>query len=223
MLFVDSFDPAVVRAIWAWGVARGVTTNPMLFARAGASDVEAQLRAICDASDGPVSVQLLETEPDAMIAEAERYVAISPERVVIKVPMGATGLEITHRLVRAGRRVNVTACMSANQAYLASQAGATYASLFAGRVRDMGYDPRPIVERTRALLDRERVATQIIVGSIRVVTDVNDALDAGAHVVTVPAAILRKMAENPQTDATVRELRAAYDAHHRAPRDGERG
>lgn len=217
MLFVDSFDPAAVRAIWAWGVARGVTTNPMLFARAGASDVEVQLRAICDASEGPVSVQLLATEPDAMIAEAERYAAVEPARVVIKVPVGETGLEVTNRLVRAGKRVNVTACMSANQAYLASQAGAAYASIFAGRVRDMGYDPRPIIERTRALLDRERVATEIIIGSIRTVLDVNEALDAGAHVVTVPVPILRKMASNPQTDATVRELRAAYDAH-RDPR-----
>jgi transaldolase len=213
MLFVDSFDPAAVRAIWAWGVARGETTTPMLFARAGATDVDAQLADICAASEGPVSVQLLATEPGAMIAEAERYVAIAPSRVVIKVPMGETGLEITHRLARAGTRVNVTACMSSNQTYLASQAGASYVSIFAGRVRDMGYDPRPVIERTRTLLDRERTATEIIVGSVRTVTDVTDALDAGAHIVTVPVPILRKMASHPQTDATIRELRAAYDAH----------
>jgi transaldolase len=217
MLFVDSFDPAAVRAIWAWGVARGVTTNPMLFARAGATDVDVQLRAILDASAGPVSVQLLATEPQAMVEEAERYAEIAPDRVVIKVPMGETGLEIAHRLERAGKRVNLTACMSANQAYLGAQARAAYVSIFFGRIRDMGYDPRPIIERTRALFDRERLATEIIIGSIRTVNDVNEALDAGAHIVTVPEPILRKMAAHPQTDATLRELRAAYDAH-REPR-----
>ena len=40
--------------------------------------------------------------------------------------------------------------------------------------------------------------------------DVNEALDAGAHIVTVPPAILRKMLHNPKTDETIREFNTAW-------------
>ena len=40
--------------------------------------------------------------------------------------------------------------------------------------------------------------------------DVNEALEAGAHIVTVPPPILRKMLHNPKTDETIREFNTAW-------------
>ncbi len=100
--------------------------------------------------------------------------------------------------------------MSFNQAYLAALAGATYVSLFSGRIRDMGYDVEPVILETRSILDREELDSKIIVGSIRHMMDVNEALQAGAHIVTVPPAILRKMLWNPRTDETIREFNTAW-------------
>jgi len=40
--------------------------------------------------------------------------------------------------------------------------------------------------------------------------DVNEALSAGAHIVTVPGTILRKMLDNPKTEQTIREFNAAW-------------
>jgi transaldolase len=93
---------------------------------------------------------------------------------------------------------------------LASLAGATYVSLFSGRVRDMGYDVKPVIQETRNILDREKLASQIIVGSVRHMMDVNEALQCGAHILTVPPAILRKMLWNPRTDETIREFNTAW-------------
>jgi transaldolase len=100
--------------------------------------------------------------------------------------------------------------MSLNQLYLASLAGATYVSLFAGRVRDMGYDCRPIVRQTRQILDREGLSSKILIGSIRQMIDVNEALEDGAHVVTVPPPLLRKMLHHPRTESTIREFNDAW-------------
>jgi len=100
--------------------------------------------------------------------------------------------------------------MAFNQAYLAALSGATYVSLFSGRIRDMGYDARPVIEATRRTLDREGLAARIIVGSIRHLMDVNEALDVGAHVVTVPPEILRKMVWNPRTVETIAEFNEAW-------------
>jgi transaldolase len=157
-----------------------------------------------------VSVELLAEGEAEMIDEATRYHGWEPERICIKVPFSEAGLRVTHRLSSAGVTTNVTCMMSFNQAYLAAQAGARYVSIFSGRVRDTGYDVRPAIAQTRDQIDREGLDSEIIVGSIRHFMDVNDALTAGAHIVTVPPAILRKMLHHPKTDETIAEFNDAF-------------
>lgn len=211
MIFLDSSDPKEIKDISAWGVVAGVTTNPLIIAReAGNVDLEARIREIISVSEGHVSVELTTETEQAMLEEAERYHAWEPSRVCIKVPFSETGMRVLNKLVKRGVPTNVTCLMSFNQAYLASLAGATYVSIFSGRIRDMGYDVRPIIAETRAILDREKLSSQIIVGSIRHLMDVNEGLQSGAHILTVTPPILRKMLWNPRTDETIREFNTAW-------------
>lgn len=210
MIFLDSSDPKEIKDISAWGIVAGVTTNPLIIAReAGNVDLETRIREILAVSEGHVSVELTTETEEAMLEESELYHSWD-KRVCIKVPFSETGLRVLNKLVKRGVPTNVTCLMSFNQAYLAALAGATYVSIFSGRVRDMGYDVRPIIAETRAILDREKLASQIIVGSIRHLMDVNEALQAGAHIVTVTPPILRKMLWNPRTDETIREFNTAW-------------
>ena len=59
---------------------------------------------------------------------------------------------------------------------------------------------------------REALASRIIVGSVRHMMDVNEALHDGAHIVTVPPPILRKMLWNPRTESTIRSTCAVTPA-----------
>jgi transaldolase len=211
MFFLDSSDPKEIHDIFAWGVVSGVTTNPLILAReAGSADLQQRIQDVLAASTGPVSVELIAETEGAMLEEAFAYHAWAPDRIAIKVPFGEAGLRVTHALARQGVATNVTAVMSFNQAYLAVLAGCTYVSIFSGRVRDMGYDVRPVIAQTREQIDRERLAAKIIIGSVRHFMDVNEALGAGAHIVTVPPPILRKMLHNPKTDETIREFNTAW-------------
>jgi transaldolase len=211
VLFLDSSDPSEIREIFTWGVVSGITTNPLILSRdPGAQDLEVRIREVIQASRGSVSVELThETEPE-MLQEAAAYHAWDPERVCIKVPFSETGLKVLSQLRARGVHTNMTCMMNFNQAYLASLAGATYVSLFSGRIRDMGYDARPIIRETRAIIDREGLPSQILIGSIRHLMDVNEALQDGAHIVTVPPPILRKMLWNPQTERTIAEFNTAW-------------
>ncbi|MEJ7732590.1 MAG: transaldolase family protein [Polyangiaceae bacterium] len=211
MLFLDSSDPKEIRDLGAWGVIAGITTNPLILAReAGVADLEKRMAEVVAVSTGHVSVELTSEDEASMLAEARRYHAWSPERMCIKVPFSEAGLRVTTALSTAGVPTNVTCLMSFNQAYLAALAGGTYVSLFSGRIRDMGYDARPIIAETRAQIDREGLPSKIIVGSVRHIIDVNEALFAGAHIVTVPPGILRKMLHNPKTEETIREFNDAW-------------
>ncbi|MEO7328546.1 MAG: transaldolase family protein [Minicystis sp.] len=211
MFFLDSSDPREITDIFAWGVVVGVTTNPLILAREAANvDLEERIRAVVAASRGPVSVELTSENEAAMLEEAARYHAWAPARICIKVPFSEVGLRVTHTLSSKGIPTNVTCLMSFNQAYLAALAGGTYVSIFSGRVRDMGYDVKPVIADTRDQIDREGLSAQIIIGSVRHFMDVNEALSAGAHIVTVPPPILRKMLHNPKTDETIREFNEAW-------------
>jgi transaldolase len=212
VLFLDSSDPKEIRDLSAWGVVAGITTNPLIMSReAPDADLETRIREVVAASSGHVSVELTSESEGEMLAEALRYHGWAPDRICVKVPMCEPGIRVLHALAQRSIPTNATCMMSMNQLYLAALAGATYVSLFAGRVRDMGHDSRAIVRETRRVLDREGLSAKILVGSIRQMIDVNEALEDGAHVVTIPPPILRKMIHHPRTDSTIREFNDAWN------------
>src|SRR5262245_22381608 len=194
-IFVDSSKHAEIQKYCDWGICSGVTMNPKILAEDGAmtrEDMEKETRRIVLLVKGPVSVELVSETTAEMLKEARKYHQWEPDYIVIKVPMSAAGMPVISALAREGVRTNVTCMMNFNQAYLAALAGATYVSLFLGRIKDMGYDPLPILADLRALLDRERLAARIIAGSIRHPRDISEALRAGAHIVTATPAVLEK-------------------------------
>ena len=210
-LFIDSSDPKEIKDLYAWGCLSGVTTNPLIIAReAPDADLGERIREILAVSTGDVSVELTTETEAEMLKESAEYHAWNPQRITIKVPFSEIGLRVLHQLVKRSVKTNVTCLMAMNQAYLAALSGATYVSLFSGRVQDMGYDVRPVIAATRGVLDREQLASKIIVGSMRHLMDVNEALEAGAHIPTVTPAILRKMVWNPRTIETINEFNTAW-------------
>jgi transaldolase len=210
-IFIDSSDPKEVEELFSWGVLSGVTTNPLIIAKeAPDADLGERIREVLAVSWGDVSVELTTETVSEMLAESEQYIAWDPKRICIKVPFSETGLKVLHQLTKKGVKTNVTCLMAMNQAYLAALAGATYVSIFSGRVQDMGYDVRPVIAATRDVLDREGLASKIIVGSMRHLMDVNEALEAGAHVPTITPPILRKMVWNPRTESTIEEFNSAW-------------
>jgi transaldolase len=215
-LFIDSSDPKEIKDLFAWGVLSGVTTNPLIISKeAPDADLGERIREILAVSTGDVSVELTTETESEMWDEAQMYHSWDPNRVTIKVPFSEMGLRVLHQLAKRNIKTNVTCLMALNQAYLAALAGATYVSIFSGRVRDMGYDVRPVIRSTREILDREGLTSKIIVGSMRHLMDVNEALECGAHVPTVTPPILRKMVWNPRTIETISEFNTAWRARPR--------
>ena len=100
--------------------------------------------------------------------------------------------------------------MATANAIAGLKAGATYVSIFFGRIKDMGYDPRDVIADTREMIDREGLKAQIITGSIRHLMDVNESFLAGAHIVTITPPILKKMTWNPRSETTIEEFNSIW-------------
>jgi transaldolase len=161
--------------------------------------------------DLPLSVEVVTDERDAMYKQAIDMASWAPN-IVVKIPIittqGQPCLGVIAALTRAGVKVNATACLSFNQAMLAAKAGATYVSLFAGRISDEGADASQVVRSTAEWLRAWNVPSKIIVGSIRETVNVQDAALAGPHVVTVPPKFLGQMIDHKYSRFTVAQFLA---------------
>jgi transaldolase len=196
--FIDTADVAEIRALNALGLVDGVTTNPSLIAKSG-RDMSEAIKEICDVVAGPVSAEVTATDFDGMMAEAKKLRAIA-SNVTIKVPLTEAGIQACKALSSDGTSVNVTLCFSAAQAILAAKAGAAFISPFVGRLDDIGQDGMSLIDEICEIYENYDFATEVLFASVRHTMHVVDAARMGAHVVTVPPAVLRQMFKHPLTD-----------------------
>lgn len=209
-IFVDSADEKLVEQWLDQGVVDGVTTNPSIMFKDGVMDIEAGARKLAALlRELPLSVEVTSNDRETMLEQA-RTLATWARNIVVKVPIvnefGESCLGVMHRLAQEGIAVNATAILSFNQAVLAAKAGATYVSIFAGRIADEGNDPAVVIRNVRRWLDDWGLSVRIIVGSIRAVMDVQNAALAGAHIITIPPQFLPKMVDHRYTRETVRQF-----------------
>jgi transaldolase len=134
-----------------------------------------------------------------MVAEG-RDLAKIHANVVVKIPMIAEGLKAVRHLSLEGTKVNVTLCFSASQALLAAKAGATYISPFIGRLDDISHVGMDLVRDILAIYRNYGYPTQVLAASLRHPLHVVEAAKAGAHVATMPFAVLQQLVKHPLTD-----------------------
>ncbi|MBI1206948.1 MAG: fructose-6-phosphate aldolase [Azospirillum sp.] len=197
--FVDTADLAEICDLAATGLLDGVTTNPSLVAKSGRNflDLVAQ---ICEVVKGPVSAEVAATDFDTMLAEGRFLAGIAPN-IAVKVPLTPAGLKVCKALSSDGRQVNVTLCFSAAQAILAAKAGAAFVSPFVGRLDDIGQDGMGLIaEICQIYRNYPEFHTEVLVASVRHPVHVVAAAKLGAHVATVPPAVLRQLFNHPLTD-----------------------
>lgn len=197
--FLDTAEISEIKALADTGLVDGVTTNPSLIAKSGRKILDV-IREICDLIPGPVSAEVAATDYGTMLAEGRKLAGLRPN-VAVKVPLTADGLKVCKALSDEGTLVNVTLCFSANQAILAAKAGAAFISPFVGRLDDIGQDGMQLISDIVEIYGLyPDFTTDVLVASVRSPMHVTDAARLGAHVVTMPPAILKQMYAHPLTE-----------------------
>lgn len=196
--FVDTANLDEIREAAALGLLDGVTTNPSLLAKEGA-EPRARFAEICKLVPGPVSAEVTALAADQMVQEGRSLREIAPN-IVVKIPMTLEGLKALQQLTRDGIQTNCTLIFSATQALMAAKAGATYASPFIGRLDDISADGMRLVSQICTIYRNYNLPTQVLAASIRLPEQVTQAALLGAHVATIPPAVLRQLARHPLTD-----------------------
>lgn len=210
-LYLDSANIEHIRHCADLGFISGITTNPSLLAKEDPTvDIKQRILDIYELVGGHLSVEVISTETKGMLREADDILSWFPD-AVIKIPMIPAGLAAVRELSSQEIPTNVTLVFSPTQAIAATNAGATYVSVFMGRLDDIATDSFVVLNDICEIWDRQEYESFIIAASIRTPIHIIQAAKAGAHIATVPYSVLMQSLYNPLTDAGLKKFLDDYD------------
>jgi transaldolase len=206
--FIDTANLDQIKQAAAMGVLDGVTTNPSLAAREKAPYTEV-LTAICRVVAGPVSAEVISTDYNGMLKEAESLVKIA-DNIVVKIPTILEGLKAIKTLSSQGVKINSTLVFSPSQALLVAKAGAAYVSPFIGRLDDVSTNGMQLISDVVTIYRNYGFSTEVLVASVRHPMHVVDAALIGADVCTMPFDVIEKLIKHPLTDIGLEKFISDY-------------
>ncbi len=212
-LYLDTASINEIKEVARLGIIRGVTTNPSLLAKEDPSvDYKERILEIHKIVGGHLSVEVISTNCDDMIREAEEIVSWFPQ-ATIKIPMIPEGLAAVRELSKRNIPTNVTLVFSVTQALAAQSAGAKYISIFLGRLDDIGYDGLNVLRDVCEIWDVQDYDSLIIAASVRNPIHIVEAARSGADIATVPYKVLMQSIQNPLTDKGLQIFLQDFDRY----------
>jgi transaldolase len=216
-LYLDSAKRSEWDAWLGTGLFYGVTTNPTVLAAAG---IPCEVRALTDLVHvalehgiHEVHIQTWGATADLMVEHGRALAAIN-HRVVVKVPITRTGVEVVRRLRARDVITTFTALYAPHQALTAAVVGVEYAAPYLGRIADSGRDGFADIIAMQTILSRLESTTRLLVASIRSADDIGRLAQAGLDTYTLsPAVATELLAERRTVEAAANFEEAALVTH----------
>lgn len=206
-LYLDSADIKEIKEVFKLGFLDGLTTTPTFMHRHGITDIDG---AIVELSRiVPVlQIEALGSTAEEIVAEAHRQLdlGLDKTKTVFKIPVSLEGVRACKMLRDEGLLVNIHLVYTLQQAYMAMAAGATYVCPLVGRLQDQGQDAIALIEQCVEAVNYYGYKTKIMFSSVRNVEHVRNAINAGAHTITVPWKVMKQLTENHFTELGTREF-----------------
>jgi transaldolase len=197
-IFLDTANREYIKKWASTGLVDGVTTNPTLLSKEG-GDIKKVLADICSMVKGPVSIEVVEKEPKAVLAQAKK-IAKFAKNVVVKIPFAEQYLPVIKAAVDDGIKINVTLIFTPIQALLAAKLGVENISPFVGRWDDIGVEGLALLEEVIAVKDLYDFNSQIIAASIRSVLHWQKIAQTGVDIITLPPTVFEQAMKHPLTE-----------------------
>lgn len=196
--FIDTADTNEIRNAFNIGILDGVTTNPTLISKTG-KEFKKVILEICNIVNGPVSAEVISLKSEEMIQEGRMMAGWAPN-IVVKIPMIEEGLKTIKFLSSEGIKTNATLIFTPLQALLAAKSGASYVSLFLGRLDDITNNGIQTLENIKIIFDNYDIKTQIIAASIRHPLHIIEAAKIGIDIATIPYSVIKNLIKHPLTE-----------------------
>jgi len=169
----------------------GVTTNPSILKAnlpLNYSEHLTKIRSII--GDRTFHVQLGAEKAEDMIREAEHLQELLGKDVYLKVPVTEEGIKAIKCIKKDGGHVTATCIYYPIQGIMAIHAGADYLAPYCNRMQNNDIDFVHAIEMLRILIDDGNYDAKILAASFKNVLQVTQAIEAGAHSVTVQPSLM---------------------------------
>ena len=190
---IDSANLDEIRALSEYLPIAGVTSNPSIVKKEGSVLFFAHMREIRSIIGNlrPLHIQVTATDYDGMMRDAEAVFRHVDEKVFIKVPVDFEGVKVIKALRRQGANVTATAVYGMDQAFMALEAGADCIAPYYNRMEALGVDAASVIGNIAGIIAHYGYETEILAASFKQPAQIDRAILAGAHSVTVAPDVLR--------------------------------
>ena len=190
---IDSANLDEMRALSEYLPIAGVTSNPSIVKKEGSVPFFAHMREIRSIIGNlrPLHIQVTATDYDGMMRDAEAVFRHVDEKVFIKVPVDFEGVKVIKALRRQGANVTATAVYGMDQAFMALEAGADCIAPYYNRMEALGVDAASVIGNIAGIIAHYGYETEILAASFKQPAQIDRAILAGAHSVTVAPDVLR--------------------------------
>ena len=212
-LYLDTAD----KTAWAeWipsGVFYGITTNPLLAARAGLThdqiNWQDMVQIAADAGAQEFHAQVIGNETDALRFAENLYAygASSNIECVVKIPLNTWGISLTPKIQALGGKTLMTACYDAKQMLTANTLGADYIAPYFGRMAETGLDAMAHMRAIHAM--SWNGPCRPLIASLRSAQQMVDIAEIGHECFTIAPAIAQDLFHNALTEAAAQEFERA--------------
>lgn len=210
-LYLDTADRELAEPLLATGLFAGLTTNPVILARAGrtVADIPAIHRWAQAAGAREIFFQAWGTDRPTLVERGLRLRELGDD-VVVKVPASLAGSAACAELAGQGIPTLLTAVYDPASALVAGAAGATYLAPYLGKLNEAGRDGLAAVAAMQAALAGS--PTEILLASLRDTASLVAAAGFGVEHFTMAPAIAEALFADPLTAEAVSDFEKAAAA-----------
>lgn len=221
-LYLDSADARQWRAVPGWPPVVGVTTNPSLIHQAGLRLSLPSYRALVRrAAEAGLSELMLQLPEPSVAAATDWAAALQADahsaglRLSIKLPCQPDWLPTLQALKAQGLPILLTGVSNPVQLLWAQAQGADWVAPYIGRLLSEGRDAWALVAAAVRLQNTGSGAGQgmeqgmgLLAASIKTIDVFAQLLASGARAATVQPGFLTQWAQDPVTQAALRQFEA---------------
>lgn len=207
LYMLDTADLKAIERAFDLYPMSGVTTNPTIIAKEKRDflSILRDIRSIIG-RDTMLHVQALSKTADEIIREAEFLNESIDGNLYIKIPVIPEGIKAIKMLKKRGIKTTATAIFTAEQAFMAANAGAEFTAPYVNRIDNISGNGARVVEEIVRLFEVHGLDSKVLAASFKNVEQVHRVLLSGAQSITVNPEIMDQLLAHPLTDWSVAQF-----------------
>ena len=207
LYLLDTADIKSIERAFDLYPMNGVTTNPTIISKEKREflSILKDIRGVIG-QEAILHVQAVSKMAEDIIKEAEYLNEKIGGNLYVKIPVIPEGIKAMKLLKKKGIKTTATAIFTAQQAFMAANAGAEFVAPYINRLDNIGGDGPNVVLEIIQLFDFNGLDTKVLAASFKNVEQVHRVMLNGAQSVTVSPEIMDQLLYHPLTDLGVNQF-----------------